>query len=267
MAVQIITAADLQAPSALEQVGREAEPQQKRYPPGALVGVYRDDQGVGFSAVRDRMHRPAGSPCLMLQGTDVAYQRNQCLRFARETIPGCAWVLMMDQDQRVHEADLPGLIFRLLDHNVPVVSGVVCQRAHPFPLNAYVDMRSRPSRRLRLADLPEEGLVRVEAVGAGLVLIRREAWEAVGDPWFRVGTFSPELQGEDLDFTWRVTRAGLGVYVDAGLAVGHEVRAAVWPGRRDRRPWAEFPGELAPFWSPLGAAPAQATANGGGAPR
>ena len=191
----------------------------------------------------------------MVEGTDVAYQRNQGIRVARESIPGCAWVLMMDQDQRVHEADLSGLILRLLDWNVPVVSGVVCQRAYPFPLNAFVDMRVRPPRRLALADLPEDGLVRVDAVGAGLILIRREAWEAVGDPWFRVGTFSPETQGEDLDFTWRVTRAGLGVYVDAGLAVGHEIRAAVWPGRRDRRPWAEFPGVPSPFWAPLGAQP------------
>ena len=191
----------------------------------------------------------------MVEGTDVAYQRNQCIRVARETIPGCAWVLMMDQDQRVHEADLTGLILRLLDHRVPVVSGVVCQRAYPFPLNAYVDMRTRPPRRLDLSALPEDGLVRVDAVGAGLILIRREAWEAVGDPWFRVGTFSPETQSEDLDFTWRVTRAGLGVYVDAGLAVGHEVRAAVWPGRRDRRPWVELPGVPSPFWAPLGARP------------
>jgi hypothetical protein len=258
--IQVITAADLRAPSSDEaaQVGREVRP--RKYPPGVLCGVFRDDQGRGFGSVRDRTDRPAGSPCVMVEGTDVAYQRNQCLRVARETIPGCAWVLMMDQDQRVHEADLSSLILRLLDWNVPVVSGVVCQRAHPFPLNAYVDMRSRPPRRLEMAALPEEGLVKVDAVGAGLILIRREAWEAVGDPWFRVGSFSPETQGEDLDFTWRVTRTGLGVYVDAGLAVGHEIRAAVWPGRRDRRPWAEFPGVPSPFWAPLGASP---TRNGG----
>jgi GT2 family glycosyltransferase len=219
---------------------------------GALCTVYRDTFGPGFLRLVSLADLPDDTPRdpITIPGNDLAHQRNQAIRDAVERDPACAWVLFCDTDQRVSERDVRTAVRRLLDWHVPVVSARIHQRAAPFHYNAWTSV----VRRQRLLDVPrglpedsKDWLIPVEAVGAGFLLVRREAWEAVGDPWFRVGQLDPDHGAEDVDFTYRVHRAGLGVYVDAGLKVGHDVRGTIWPGA-DGRPWLELPYD---FWMPL----------------
>lgn len=108
---------------------------------------------------------------------------------------------------------------------------------HPFPtLGFTVRFNGRLGGR-RWADAeclegawdPERERRVPWAVGAFL-LVRREAWDAVGG-------FDPELwlYAEDLDLGWRLRRAGWGTRYVPGARVGHEESAATRQAFGDAR--------------------------------
>lgn len=217
----------------------------RSYSAGAICTIHRGEVDDTVAAMYTTLHVPHGTITLMKGGTNVARQRNDLIRTALDTMPECAWILWVDSDQ---VCDNPLALRRLLDWNVPVVSGLILQRGYPFHVNAFLSLD--PLERLKLSELEESGIEKVQAVGTGFLLVRREALDAVGDPWHRVGQREPDALGEDVDFTSRVTAAGLGVYVDVGLPIGHHMRVTLWPGRRDRRPWITVDGEHV-YWVPL----------------
>lgn len=73
----------------------------------------------------------------------------------------------------------------------------------------------------------EDHLVRVSAAGLGFSLIHRNVWLATkGDsdhPWFQHGWTTPagETMPEDYAFAWRCQEAGIPVYLNARVRVGH----------------------------------------------
>ena len=234
-----------------DDVGREArahvavrEGRSPKYPPGVIVTISRGQIDNTTAIMRESIATPWGSKgCLRQSGVEIAHSRNQIVRSVDELVPNWEWLLFIDSDHKLREYHYNTVMARLLDWDVPVVSGTVCRRSAPFRLNAFSSFD--PPEDLKLADLDPDGLVKVAAVGMGFCLIRREAFNAVGDPWFRVGQENPELGAEDLDFTWRCTQRGQGVYVDQGLAIGHNLGpgVTVWPGAIDRRPFIELEGE------------------------
>jgi len=222
------------------------------YPPGALVTISRGEVADTVLRFFTGARVPQGSLFIPKRGgPNIPALRNEGVRDAFAFVRDCAWVAFVDSDEDCRD---PGAVKRLLDWERPVVSGVVCERGAPFLLPAYTALD--PPVRVALADLPEEGLVPIVAVGTGFLLVWRAVFDALGDPWFRHGGEAHGVQlGHDLDFTYRAHRAGFAVALDAGLPVGHHVRATVWPGRRrDRRPWLSVDGE-AEAWYPAGPPP------------
>jgi predicted O-methyltransferase YrrM len=157
--------------------------------------------------------------------------------------PALTHVLFLDADIRFHELTLK----HLLENDLPVVSGVYFARTdqpvphvydfvredalgyrwyHPMGeetmkfLEAHPDVLKQPNA------VVFEGhhLVQCDAVGAGMLLVQREVFEAIGSPWFVNGKGS--AGGEDFDFCERAQREGFKVYADFCVLGAHELSHA-----------------------------------------
>jgi hypothetical protein len=164
-----------------------------------------------------------------IEGSHLAWQRNAIVRQMAGD-----WLCFIDSDQ-VFE---PNTLLRLLAWKRPIVGALIAGRYSPFPLCAFRGMRS-----LAYEDLPSEGLVEVDAVGTGFLLIERAVFNRISDPWFEMGKLHPERAGEDTYFCQKAREAGFAIAVDCGVVVGHETSATVFPqpgkGVRIRLPGLE----------------------------
>ena len=189
---------------------------------------------------------PAGSQIAfntMSGGVDT--KRNHLVQDWLLREPALQWVLFVDSDQRI-PADV---VDRLLAHNVSIVGTVISKKREaqvavrpladdlvpaPVPhLEALTSKENaitgagdgRRSARLRLG-----GLQRVEAIGTGCLLVRREVFEQLPAPWFVADRDGPtEGTCEDFSFCDKARAAGFPIYCDTSLVVGHLTVVAMTP--------------------------------------
>jgi hypothetical protein len=141
------------------------------------------------------------------------------------------YLLMLDSDC----LPPPDLIERLLADDKPVVGGwyrkkekfpvkdldgsvKIYQRPVVYDFSRYDAEKKRYFYNQRLE--PGQGLERVDAMGAGCWLIKREVIEAIGP-----SPFSLSESGEDMCFCRAVYKAGYSVWCDWDISVGH---CGVW---------------------------------------
>lgn len=135
---------------------------------------------------------------------------------------GADYVFSLDSDV----IPPPDTIYRLLRHNLPIVSGVYHRRSPPHAVP--VCMRNGGWA----VDLKPNCLEEVELVGSGCLLIRRDVLESVpaqraGKRWFdwRVDLRELEDMGPHLseDFTWNawVRKHGYKIMVDTSIQCLH----------------------------------------------
>src|SRR5215831_11351381 len=168
--------------------------QRRVYPPGAIVVLTRgevDDDVLSFIAM---MAVPFGSRLIRIRGTQVAKNRNLAVHKAFDEIPGCGWTLFCDSDQKVRPNEYDTIIARLLDWDVPVVGAAVRERYSPCHLNAWT-ATDPPTRLLGEELVGREALMPVAAVGTGFLLVRKEAYQAVAEPWFALGKWEADMTG------------------------------------------------------------------------
>ena len=130
----------------------------------------------------------------------------------------CTHILWVDDDNIPREDDLN----KLLEHDLPIVSGLYFRRAEPFePIIMVKRENGRGTE--RRPDLYREKSgqpVKIHSTGMGFMLIKREVIEAVkklGMPLFDIrGNF-----GEDIWFCNQVHGAGYDVWLDPQVEVGH----------------------------------------------
>lgn len=163
-----------------------------------------------------RLERPPGTHVYFAKGSDRETSRNQLVRAMLEA--GDDWLLFLDDDSVFSE----DLLLRLLARDVDIVGGLYLRRDQPFSPVAYAEVledgRFVP---LDLTQYGKEDIVPVMAVGTGAMLIRRDVFKAMPDPWF----LRAELT-EDMIFCLQCRHQ---VYVDLGARVGHMTTATVWP--------------------------------------
>ncbi len=63
----------------------------------------------------------------------------------------------------------------------------------------------------------DDGLMRIDGCGCGAMLVRRQVFEKVGYPWFRLGGGV----GEDFDFCLKAAEAGYEIWADCSVICGH----------------------------------------------
>jgi hypothetical protein len=162
-------------------------------------------------------------------GSDRAISRNRIAERSLER--GSEWVWFVDDDHTFH-GDILG---RLLAHEQPVVGALYLQRTTPF---LPIAMAERDDNGewwpLDLDACPEHGLVQVEGLGTGGLLVRAEVFHDLEPPWFVHTT----KQSEDLYFCTRVRdELDLPIYVDMDARLGHLGPAVVVPNYHETEGW------------------------------
>jgi len=127
---------------------------------------------------------------------------------------GCTHLLMLDTDQVYHNKDL---IPRLLAHGKDIVGGKVHRRYPPFD-----PILNRGGYHVDDKEIEQGGIVRVDSTGTGCLLIDLTKLENVEHPWFApVKLDDGTNTGEDIGFCKKAAAAGLEIFVDCGVEIGH----------------------------------------------
>jgi len=137
---------------------------------------------------------------------------------------GADFIMMLDSDV-IPPNDA---VLRLLAHDLPVVSGVYCRRSPPHGIPVMQRNHNW------VVDIPDAGLIEVDVVGAGCLLIRRDVLTDLppvsperGKAWFdwRVDAQSLYPPGEAMseDFTWcnHIRKFGIKIMVDCSIRCRH----------------------------------------------
>lgn len=215
-----------------------------KLPPGTVAVVTSEiARFSSFHLDLQALLVPRGTIMAWSQGVNIAANLNRAvLQMAGE------WFWIANDDHRFHPKALMVLLthFQVLrpaepiDILVPAVSirkppfhPVVYVRSTTSPGRyAAVDWRRYPSRG-PFCEVDGQPIV---AGGAGM-LIRRSAIDAVGMPWFEEGRTREEALGEDLFFCEKALKAGIKVWADPSVTLGHTTPMTVWPVLTPRGHW------------------------------
>jgi hypothetical protein len=169
-----------------------------------------------FSIALLHLQKPVGTRLVWAKGADVT---GNCNTLVRGMVGDWLWILGDD-----HVFD-PGLLVRLLAHDVDVVVPLCMKRTAPYDPVVYSG-ETEDGHHV-VADLPESGLVPIHAAGNAGMLIRRHVIEALEEPVFE----SNRGQNEDLTFCRKAREAGFGIFCDVDAPLGHVGIVEVWPQR------------------------------------
>lgn len=197
------------------------------YKPAVLVGILHTEAttvawsfGLRNLIVPGAERLPQGG-FLPLAGLPYDHGRNQMCMNAIEW--GATHIFMLDSDV-IPPRDT---INRLLQHNLPVVSGMYCRRSPPHGLPVMMKNGRWHT------EFQPGSLVEVDVVGAGCLLIRRDVLQALppikpGRHWFswqvdQKGVLPPEeCMSEDYVFCHAVRKKlGVKIMVDTSIRCRH----------------------------------------------
>ena len=140
----------------------------------------------------------------------------------RQCVGGFDALLFSDLDVRFGVHD----VLRLVGHNKPIVGGAYLSRGDAHFVEA--GLFGLPGEvKFRYTKL-EQGLKKVDFVGAGFLLVRRQVFENLDFPWFRrfvleKGDCAVNV-GEDLAFCIAAKAAGYDIYCDFDLSLTHQTK-------------------------------------------
>lgn len=105
---------------------------------------------------------------------------------------------------------------RLLSHNKDIVGGVYkYRRSVPEDVVRFADENGNPI----IKETPKE-LFKCFALGTGCLLIKTSVFQKLKKPWFFLGTEENQI-GEDIYFCKKANEAGIEVWGDPSVGVGH----------------------------------------------
>jgi hypothetical protein len=122
-------------------------------------------------------------------------------------------------------------VMRLLKHDVPVVAGLCRRRGTPFQSYIYSGIskeggldwfKLRPSDRGLLG--PKHG---VKATGMGGILINTEVFKKLKRPYFATYYEGETEWGQDIVFGKSLIEAGIDVYCDTDVIIGHMTQCVI----------------------------------------
>ena len=170
------------------------------------------------------MDRPEDTRCVLASGSLVYDSRNELLRMAKEA--DADRILFVDSDMQFE----PDLLTRLgedIDNGCEIVAPLCFKRKPPFTPVIYSQMylKEEDGKKIPTAqiihDYPPADLFPVEAVGFGCVLMTMDAVKKVTDK-FGQWPFMPAAGfGEDMSFCMRAREAGVQIWCDSRVRVGH----------------------------------------------
>jgi hypothetical protein len=125
--------------------------------------------------------------------------------------------LWLDADHVFH----PSLACRLAQHmalpEVDAVSALYYQRSgNPLPVAYVKDFNEDHYKHFPLIEVPP-ALCEVDAVGFGALLMKRDVFDRVPEPWFTIDYRA----GEDIAFCVEAKKHGVRFFLDGGVKIGH----------------------------------------------
>lgn len=137
-------------------------------------------------------------------------------------------LLMLDIDHK-HPWDIVQRFARwvLADPGKKVIGGLNFRRGAPYDPCCYImgqDGKLYPPVEW------EAGLIRVDAIGTGSILIAREVFETIPPPWFYndyTRVWEDEWPGEDIGFSKLCREYGFEMWVDTTTTSPHLIDAAI----------------------------------------
>ena len=196
--------------------------------PRVAVGVpqeramsHADDVFYNFWAIAQQ-----GTPIIPMPYGRVDVVRNKMA--ARLLMSDYTHLLMLDIDHK-HPWDIVQRLARwvLADKEIQVVGGSNFRRSKPFdPCWGYwgKDHKYYPAMEW------EAGLIKVDMVGTGSILIAREVFELLPAPWFfndYSRAWADSWPGEDIGFAKKCGEHGVSMYVDTTTTSPHLADALV----------------------------------------
>lgn len=166
----------------------------------------------------------------IVQGSMLTMQRNECIKQMEGD-----WIVFIDDDM-VFKPDAIGRLVRSWEEvqaqfEAPVIMGGLCQR-RGFPHEPTLYVRETPtSGRYRFLEV-FDGIVEVDATGMAFCLIPVRALEAImgfdfPEKSVRMTQYPPPFfewtgnTGEDIEFCQKARRAGVRIFVDTDIEIGH----------------------------------------------
>ena len=186
---------------------------------------------IGFPLVDDRVPSPFFTSFACMEKPDqytllvprfphgpwtgsIADARNSLVQQALDE--GCSHLLMLDTDQ-VYPADT---LKKLLSHKKDVCGVRVHRRWMPFD---PIFLRGNIGKYKSVSEdeMYSGDLIPVDATGTGCLLFDMDVFLKVAHPWFEFGLNNGKPVGEDINFCSKARQAGIEIFVDTSIEVGH----------------------------------------------
>jgi hypothetical protein len=187
----------------------------------------------------DRLAPGRGGLISQVSSANISGARNAvCLEFL--THHAAPWLLMLDTDMTFQPDILEALLEFADEDKAPIVGGLCFSMDNDgklFPTLYDVIGTEESPEFVRYHEWKPEAMMQVFATGAACMLIHRNALRAIRDhrdpdrpgqvgfsqafPWFQETDFYGRPMGEDITFCLRAGRAGLPVFVNTAVQLGH----------------------------------------------
>lgn len=138
-------------------------------------------------------------------------------RIAEHALDAKADYLLFVDDDMMFPMEIFEMLFK---HNVDVVVPLMFMRNYPhspviYRIKKGYDKQVHQEYYLTelITDYPPDTLLKVDATGMGICLIKLDILHKIPKTWF----MNTQGTGEDVYFTQRATDAGFGVYVDTSI--------------------------------------------------
>jgi hypothetical protein len=147
-------------------------------------------------------------------GGPIHHIRNHLVEQAQNL--RCTHLMFMDTDQTYPQ----NAIVKLLEHEKKCVAAKVHRRYPPYdPILLRGKLHD-------YENIPEDewengGLIKVDATGFGCVLLDMQVFNDIEKPYFDFVLTGEKPVGEDIYFWSKVRQAGISVYVDCDIKIGH----------------------------------------------
>ena len=180
-----------------------------------------------FHSWNKMMYYAQGKYDLRLISTSSCYMdtmRDDLIIAAQRHKPD--YLLWLDADQ-LYQEETPGILMKHLDAGKSIVGGLT-PKGMEGEVNVY-DIVHGDGIITAVRVAPGHGLVKVDAMGMGGVMMKPEIFEELDLPCFTMRWDSKlaRYPGEDIQFYANCKKKGIDVWCDTNLVFGHIVTRAI----------------------------------------
>jgi len=165
------------------------------------------------------LQKPEGHITISHPGSLTAIARNNIVEIALKK--GCSHIMFLDTDMTFP----PDIMPRLMSHDKDIVGGLYFERYYPYRPACF--WKDEDGDYVLPNDIPQNQLVRVNAIGTGAMLIKTTVFEKLSQPYFdyRLTNYGSAQKvkffSEDIVFCGSAEKAGVEIFCDTSVKCGH----------------------------------------------